>query len=181
VSEADPAVARALVTRWVNDFFNARNLAVAQEILAPDFVGHTAAQPEPVRGPAEHAAFIGRVHTMSHDLRATLDDLFAAGDRAAFRMTMHGTQTGVYRVSDFLQGIPATGRPFQFSVTVIARVSDGRIAEMWQELDALGFMQQLGVVPPPGVGPVGLLAWAVSTVVRLGRLSLQSAPRRTVP
>jgi predicted ester cyclase len=174
VSAPDTAAGRVLVTRWVNELFNGRNLAVAHEILAPDFIGHTPAQPEPTRGPDEHAQFIGRVHTMSADVHATLEDLFAEGDRIAYRMTMRGTQTGVYRVSDFLQGIPPTGRRFEFSVTVIARVSDGRIAEIWQELDALGFMQQLGVVPPPGIGPVGLLAWAVSTIVRLGRLSMRA-------
>jgi predicted ester cyclase len=34
----------------------------------------------------------------------------------------------------------------------IYRVSDGKLAERWSEVDMLGLMQQLGVIPPPGQG-----------------------------
>ena len=40
----------------------------------------------------------------------------------------------------------------QITVTGIAisRIADGKIAETWEEVDRLGMMQQLGVVPPLG-------------------------------
>jgi hypothetical protein len=34
----------------------------------------------------------------------------------------------------------------------IIRVADGKLAEGWVELDALGWMQQLGAIPEPGQG-----------------------------
>ena len=49
-------------------------------------------------------------------------------------------------------------------MTVVFRLADGRIIETWQEVDALGLMQQLGVAPPVGVGPVRFLSWALGTI-----------------
>jgi len=34
--------------------------------------------------------------------------------------------------------------------TAITRFSEGKIEERWQNFDALGMMQQLGVIPTPG-------------------------------
>jgi predicted ester cyclase len=43
-------------------------------------------------------------------------------------------------------GIAPTGRPVRISGMVIDRIVDGKIVEEWEEWDALGMMQQLGVV-----------------------------------
>ena len=34
----------------------------------------------------------------------------------------------------------------------IYRVAGGRIAEQWINVDSMGMLQQLGVIPPPGQG-----------------------------
>jgi hypothetical protein len=36
--------------------------------------------------------------------------------------------------------------------TAVSRIEGGKVAEDWSNFDALGMMQQLGVVPPPGQG-----------------------------
>jgi hypothetical protein len=34
----------------------------------------------------------------------------------------------------------------------IVRIADGKVAEIWDEADALGLLRQLGVIPTPGQG-----------------------------
>jgi predicted ester cyclase len=54
-----------------------------------------------------------------------------------------GTQEGE------LEGIPPTGNRVEFSGIMIDRFSGGKLAETWDNYDALGMMQQLGVIPSP--------------------------------
>ncbi len=43
-----------------------------------------------------------------------------------------------------LPGIPSKGKCFNVSGISISRVADGKIAEEWVSMDALGMKQQLG-------------------------------------
>jgi predicted ester cyclase len=47
-------------------------------------------------------------------------------------------------------GIPPTGNRVEAAGIVFNRISGGKIAESWANYDAMGMMQQLGVIPPPG-------------------------------
>ena len=60
------------------------------------------------------------------------------------RWTVHGTHTGDW------MGIPATGKEIVMTGNNVFRIANGKIAECWAESDALGLMQQLGVIPPLG-------------------------------
>ena len=60
------------------------------------------------------------------------------------RLVFRGTHKG-----DF-QGIPPTSKQVTVTAITIERVVGGKIVEHWIEMDALGMMQQLGVVPSPG-------------------------------
>jgi predicted ester cyclase len=48
------------------------------------------------------------------------------------------------------QGIPPTGKQVQLTSIDSYRISDGKIAEQWTEMDMVGMMQQLGMMPPQG-------------------------------
>jgi len=52
------------------------------------------------------------------------------------------------------QGLPPTGKPIQLSIMHIDRVQNGKITEHWGQGDALGLMQQLGIVFLPGLALV---------------------------
>jgi predicted ester cyclase len=58
--------------------------------------------------------------------------------------TPRGTHHGAF------QGIPPTGKPVTLTGISIWRVDGGKIVESWHELDTLGLMQQLDVIPTPG-------------------------------
>jgi predicted ester cyclase len=80
------------------------------------------------------------------DMRSTVEDLFAEGDKVADRMTWQATHQGE------LMGIPPTGNTVTGTEMHISRIAEGNIVERWSQGDNLGLMQQLGAVPPPGQG-----------------------------
>jgi predicted ester cyclase len=79
-----------------------------------------------------------------HDLRYTVEDLFAEGDKVADRMTWQATHQGE------LMGFPPAGNTVTGTEMHISRIAEGKIVERWGQEDNLGLMQQLSVVPPPG-------------------------------
>ena len=72
-------------------------------------------------------------------MRFTLLDLIASDDRVVVRWMMDATHDGP------LAGIPATGKRVQQQGTVIYRMEDGKIAEVWARIDRIGMLQQLGI------------------------------------
>jgi predicted ester cyclase len=44
-------------------------------------------------------------------------------------------------------GIPPTGKKVTLTGISIARIADGKIAEVWGASDQVGLMQQLGATP----------------------------------
>lgn len=59
-------------------------------------------------------------------------------------------RTDTYTHDGELFGAEPTGEEVTFTVHVIARVDDGRVAEVWLESPMLDLLAQLGVVEPPG-------------------------------
>jgi predicted ester cyclase len=78
------------------------------------------------------------------DLHLTIEDLIAEGDKVVDRQTARGTHQGTF------MGIPPTGKQITVTAMNISRIVGGKIVEHWVELDTLGMLQQLGVVPMPG-------------------------------
>jgi predicted ester cyclase len=62
----------------------------------------------------------------------------------AVRITVIGTHEGAF------QGIPPTGRRVEVQTISVLHFSEGRVVERWNQLDQLGMLQQLGVLPAPG-------------------------------
>jgi len=137
----------ALAHRFHMDIFQEGNLDAADEILSPDFVYHGSLGPgEDQRGPEPTKQVASGVIAAFPDRRITHEDTLAEGDKVLIRWSLTGTQEGE------LQGIPPTGRQVTLTGFDLFRIEGGKIAEMWQEADRLGMMQQLGVIPEPGQG-----------------------------
>jgi steroid delta-isomerase-like uncharacterized protein len=129
------------------EIFNQGNFGLIDELIAPDFVEHSA-QPgvPPTRDGFKQFAMAYR--SAFPDLRYTVEDTIDAGDKIVQRLTASGTMKG-----DFL-GIPASGTRATWTEIHIGRVADGRLVEHWGLVDQLGMLVQLGVVPAPGQVPV---------------------------
>ena len=131
---------KAIFRRIVEEGFNKGNMSVLDELVAANHVNHT----DNVHGPEEYKRFITMYRAAFPDLHMAIDLQIAEGDKVVNRWTTRATHRGN------LMGIPPTGKQVTVTGTHIARIVGGKIVEEWGNMDALGMMQQLGVIPPMG-------------------------------
>ena len=134
---------KSVVRREFEEIFSqGGNLDAAQEIYAPDYVGHepTFGDVHGVEGAKQFAATYRQAFP---DIQTTMEDQLAEGDKVVTRFTARGTHQG--ESEDFG---PPTGNRIEVTGITIERFSEeGKIVEDWTNFDALGLMQQLGLVP----------------------------------
>src|SRR5438876_3965135 len=96
---------KALSRRLLQEFWDQKNVAVADELIAANHVEHTPGSPPGLPpGPEGLKQFASVYFTAFPDLRLTIDDLVAEGDKMVTRWMAHGTNTGS------LFGMPATNK-----------------------------------------------------------------------
>ena len=134
------------ITRLVvEEVWNKGNYDVLDEQYDPDFVYHQTPFPD-IEGLDAYKQFVTDNRTNYPDIRLILEDVVVEGDRIASRGIYTGTQEGV---SPTL-GI-SSGRQVQFSWCQIARKENDIIVEVWNYVDWLGFMQQIGYTLSPPI------------------------------
>ncbi len=119
------------------------NFDVIDEFVAPNYVGHDPAEPEPIRGPEGLRANIEKYLAGFPGGGVTVDDQIVDGDKVATRWTGRGTQTGE------VAGIAPTGKEVTISGLTISRLEGGMVVEEWATWDTLGMLIQLGAIPEP--------------------------------
>jgi len=130
-----------LARRFFEELCNGRRAAVADEIVAQDYVSHGPQAP-PAEGPDGVKARVA-VYQDALDGHWDVQEMFSSGDRVFTRWIGRGTHNGE------LMGVAPTGRPIAVDAMTVFRIADGKIAEEWTVWDALGFLQQVGAVPAP--------------------------------
>jgi steroid delta-isomerase-like uncharacterized protein len=136
----------ALVRRAVEEVWNRGNFAGVDEFVAGDIVIHLPAAGDEIHGPEGIRQYFTTLRAAFPDIHFAIEDQIAAGDRVVTRWTARATHT-----SEF-QGVPASGKQVRMTGIDIDRVADGKVVECWTNLDELGLMRQLGVLPAPA-GP----------------------------
>ena len=131
---------KAAVHRWVDEGINGGNESLIEELFAPNFVLHNGGRDMVMNG-AMLKGWLRSNLTAFPDTIYTIGQVVASGDKVAWRWMMSGTQTGP------LEGIPPTGRAVTFTGITLIRFEDGKFAEMWDNSDNMGLMQQLGLIP----------------------------------
>jgi steroid delta-isomerase-like uncharacterized protein len=134
---------KAMFRRWIEEGWNRGNLAVVDELFAPNYVSH-AFPPNFPPNQDGLKQFVGAFRSAFPDLKWTLHDVVGEGETVVARFTGAATHRGEF------MGIPATGKSFSVMGFLQARFADGKWAEDWVSWDQLGMLQQLGVVPTPG-------------------------------
>lgn len=136
------ANAKLIVKRLIEEPWKG-NWDVIDEYVAPGYVGHDSAEPEPIRGPAGVRANVEMYLAGFPGGRITVDDQVAEGDKVATRWTGRGTQTGE------IAGIAPTGKEVTVSGLTISKLSGGQVVEEWTTWDTLGMLVQLGAISEP--------------------------------
>jgi len=139
MSEENKAIAR----REIEELYNhTGSLDAAEEIYAPDYVGHDPTLPEDVHGAEAARQFATTYRSAFPDLTCTIEDQIAEGDKVATRFSAYGTHQGETEELG-----PPTGNRVEITGVSIERFSEGKVVEAWDNFDALGMMQQLGFIP----------------------------------
>ena len=118
-------------------------MAVTLSSSGSNFVFHDPANGEELHGPENVKRYAAMLRVAFPDLHQTIEEQIAEGDKVAYRWTARGTHQGE------LMGLAPTGNRVLFTGISIARLSEGKIEEIWENYDALGMMQQIGAVPSP--------------------------------
>jgi steroid delta-isomerase-like uncharacterized protein len=127
-----------LAERFHMDIFVAGRLEAADEILSADFTAHPPVHPDFARGPNGVKLWANTLRSAIPDMAISHSHVTAEGDLVTVRWESSGTHNGA------LMGVPPSGNFVRTSGIDLFRIADGRIAELWQEWDSLGFMQQIG-------------------------------------
>jgi steroid delta-isomerase-like uncharacterized protein len=157
------------VRRFFDEVMNGGDLAVIDQIFAPDAQLHA-----PLAGIQPKTEGLKKVVAGLRegfpDLQVAIDDLFSGGDKVVVRWhTTRQTHRGVYR------GIPPTGRKVSMTAIQVFRMRDGRIADVWFELDALGGARDMGVVPPEVMSAGGRALFVLGSLFRMAYLEARHA------
>lgn len=134
---------KELVRRFVKGAQEGGDMALVDECVAADFVDHSAIGGLPPNRDGVKLFFTA-FRTAFPDVKITIHDQIAEGDKVVTRKTLAGTHRG-----DFM-GIPPTGRPISLQVIDVLRVVGGKITDHWTVVDQMGLLQQLGVIPAQG-------------------------------
>ncbi len=132
---------KTLVRRLFDEVWNKGHQQVADELFAQNYNHHDSSTPDLGRGPDSEKKRVTLYRNAFPDIRFTVEDLIAEGESVTARWSCHGTHKGE------LNGIAPTGRQFTISGISVARFTNGKMIEGYVNWDALGMMQQLGVVP----------------------------------
>ena len=126
--------------------FNEGDFEAYKEVVAPEYAWYLPSRnTEPIS--REGTIEFGReMHNAFPDCHWSVEDLIAVEDIVISRFIMRGTHEGEF------QGIPATGNKVEVSGFMMTRIENGKIVEDKEEVDQLGFMQQLGMELKPKEG-----------------------------
>lgn len=137
---------KELATGW-NTALDNHDLALLERIASPEIVHHAAA--------FDDTSDVDDLETIFDALAAAFPDASRTTNLTlvdppfvVFQSTVTGTQTGVF------QGNEPTGKTATWDTINMLRVECGQIVESWSEIDQVGRLQQLGLMPGGSSGSV---------------------------
>jgi predicted SnoaL-like aldol condensation-catalyzing enzyme len=125
-----PEENKALVRRFYEEI-DKGNLDAMDELVAEDYIDHNP-PPFPIPAGREGLKEAFRIFSRATPGTHRIEDQIAEGDK-------HDGD---------LPRAPRTGNDLSMTSITIHRISDGKLIEKWAEKDVLGFLQQIGALPP---------------------------------
>ncbi len=127
---------KAIFRRYVEEVANRGNLELAGEIF-DRYVSHQPNGSTLQRGPEDVKRFQAAQHEAFPDMRVSIEDQIAEGDKVVTRVTVRGTHQREFR------GMAPTGKEIELKGVTIFRFSpEGKVVETWESYDQLSLMRQ---------------------------------------
>lgn len=125
--------------------WNAHDVDAFVELLADDFVWTDVMMPEPMRTKDQARQYVAGWFTAFPDEKAVQTNRIATDDAVAAELEWHGTNSGPMVVGG--KEVPPTGKSVNGRGAYLARVRNGKLAEISTYPDISGMMMQLGFMP----------------------------------
>jgi steroid delta-isomerase-like uncharacterized protein len=127
---------KELVRRFYKEVYVDWNMALADQVVSPQFTSHDWPQGG-ATGPQAFRDYYSDIRSAVPDARYEVDDLIAEDDKVVVRWRLLGTHKGNFG------GIAPTGRPIVLKGIAIYRVEDGRLMERWVVSDLHGLLEEI--------------------------------------
>ena len=141
-----PEKNNAIAEEMFGTAWNKGDLSVVDKLIAADAYDHSPLASE--KGSQGFKKIITSFRAAMPDLKMSIEDKVFSSDRVVHRWKVMGTHTKAP-----LFGVPASGKKIALTGITIVRMKDGKIAERWTQLDQMGLLMQLGIIPAPGSAP----------------------------
>jgi steroid delta-isomerase-like uncharacterized protein len=133
---------KAVVRRFVEEFWNRGNTAAADELMTADATIFLPGSGQVSK--ESFKAFVTTFRSAFPDWHSTAEELIAEEDCVGERWTGRGSHQGEF------QGIAPTGRQVTVPGFVFYRITSGKISEFRGLFDGLSMLHQLGALSPSG-------------------------------
>ena len=126
---------KATIRNLYEGILNTGKLDLLKEIIAEDYTGTRGE-----KGPGGFAETVGSIRIAFPDIKWTVEDLMADGNKVIVRWSWKGTNKASFR------GLPPSGKEVSDSAIAIYQFDGEKIVKAWIQSDKLGFLQQVGLV-----------------------------------
>ena len=141
-SKISPDSNKAIARKLFEEILNTRKLELLDQVVADEFTG-----PHGLKGTAGFAATVRPVIEAFPDVKWTIEDLIAEGDKVVVKWSWKGTNKNSF------DGFPANNKEVAHHAIHIFQFSGCKITNAWMQSDRLGFYQQIGVISQDAIKP----------------------------
>jgi predicted ester cyclase len=131
-----------IIHRVLDEGFNQGNLAILDELVAPNGISHHSSWGTPANRMGLKQ-LIAMLRTAFPNLSCTVEDEITQDNKVAAHWKIRGTQTGIFL------GNPPTSKPIVVEGLIYVCIENEQIIESWLMIDQMSVLQELGLVPPP--------------------------------
>lgn len=131
---------KEIVRRIYDEVWSQGRFETIDELYAPTFAMDDPLTPG-IQGPQGYRQYAEGMFAVFPDLKIAVEEQVAEGDKVATRWRATGTHKGE------MMGIPPTGKQGSTTGLTITHLVDGKVVSETSEWNALGLLQQIGVIP----------------------------------
>lgn len=135
---------KAIIRRYIEVGWSTGDMSAVEAAIDPNYRRHQPNMVMAVESEKDLEQLITMYRTGVPDLDIKIQHIVAEDDWVVTRVLCKGTHTGE------LAGIPPTGKSLDFTASDFFQMADGKVIESWHNVDDLGLLQQIGIIPALG-------------------------------